>query len=210
MRVLMFFVPLLFAFSQADLPEPYNSVELLPYDPHGWYGNASQMKRVIEGSHIKTVVEVGSWLGQSTRHIASLLPEDGKVYAVDHWLGSVEHQPGQSAWHPALPQLYQQFLSNVIHAGMADKIIPIRMSSLEAAQELAQRGLQVDMVYLDAGHEKEVVYADLWAWYPFVQDHGVMCGDDWEWRSVRKAVQEFAKQRGLKVKAKGNFWIFVK
>src|SRR5579883_2662808 len=102
--------------SQADLPEPYQNVQLLPFDPHGWYGNAIPMENLFETNEIKIVIEVGSWLGASTRHIATLLPEDGKIYAVDHWMGSIEHQPGGDAFHPAVSFAYQQFLSNVIHA----------------------------------------------------------------------------------------------
>src|SRR5579872_7399162 len=100
--------------SKADLPEPYRSVQLLPFDPHGWYGNAIPMENLFETNEIKIVIEVGSWLGASTRHIATLLPENGEIYAVDHWMGSIEHQPGGYAFYPAVGYAYQQFLSNVI------------------------------------------------------------------------------------------------
>lgn len=211
MRALLFSVlPLLCAFTQPDLPEPYNSVEVLPYDPHGWYANEEQITNLLAGGWIKTVVEVGSWLGKSTIHIASLLPEDGKVYAVDHWLGSVEHQPGGDAHHVALPYLYQQFLSNVIHAGMTHKIVPVRMDSLSGVHEIRARGVYVDMVYIDAGHDFNSVYADLNAWYPLVKGHGVLCGDDWVWESVRDAVRLFAKQNKLKIWPVNNFWMVVK
>lgn len=209
-KYILLCVPLLLAFSQADLPEPYNAVELLPPDPHGWYANAEQMERILNGTGIKTVVEVGSWLGKSTIHIASLLPEDGKVYAVDHWLGSAEHQPGEWAYYQALPYLYQQFLSNVIHAGMSHKIVPIRMDSLSAVHEIQRLNVRVDMVYLDAGHDKASVYNDLRAWYPLVKGHGFICGDDWSWKSVREAVRVFAKQKKLKIRAENNFWVLVK
>src|ERR1700733_14361157 len=101
--LLILVTPLLMANTQTNLPEPYNSVEVLPYDPHGWSVKQKPIACLLNSGCIKTVVEVGSWLGKSTIHIASLLPEDGKVYAIDHWLGSAEHQPGQWAYHDALP-----------------------------------------------------------------------------------------------------------
>jgi predicted O-methyltransferase YrrM len=188
--------------SSPDLPDPYNNIELLPFDGHGWYSNANQISQLINAHHVKTVVEVGSWMGLSTRHIASILPEGGKVYAVDHWLGSEEHK-----YHPTLSQLYQQFLSNVIHAGLTNKIIPIRMDSLAAASHLtAILTNPPDLIYIDAGHDTKSVYDDLCAYYPLVQENGILCGDDWGWKSVQIAVRRFAKKNHLKIHASGNFW----
>lgn len=197
--------PSLLAF-QSDLPEPYRSIELLPPDNHSFYCNRAQLQRLIPIRHVKTIIEVGSWLGCSTIHMASLVPPDGKVWAVDHWLGSVEHQPGGSAYHKALPYLYQQFLSNVIHAQMAHKIIPVRMDSLEAAKIL---DFPVDLVYIDAGHDTQAVYNDLCAYYPRVRGHGLLCGDDWSWGSIREAVYRFAQENNMHVEAMGNFWALI-
>ena len=148
---------------------------------------------------------MGSWLGDSTRHIASLLPDDGVVYAIDHWCGSQEHQPGHDAWSPVLPHVYEHFLSNVIHAQLTHKIIPVKMSSLEAAQKLAH--IIPDLIYIDGDHETSAVYADLCAWFPFVQGHGILCGDDWDTLSVRRAVVAFAQDRGFLIAKRGNFWL---
>lgn len=180
--------------------DPYANVEVLPFDPQGWYGNAKEMGQLFQNNHnIQTVVEVGSWLGASTRHIATLLPNGGKIYAVDTWLGSIEHQGD-----PRLPILYQQFLSNVIHTHLTDKIIPVRMESLKAAEYL--QGLKVDLVYLDASHDTASVLMDLRAWYPYIQGHGIICGDDWGWDSVKTAVRIFAQENGLKIIHHKNFW----
>lgn len=189
------------------LPEPYNSLEtLLPFDGHGWYSNREQMEELIRSHKIKTVIEVGSWLGQSTRHIASELPPSGKVYAVDHWLGSGVQQEGQPFYYKALPYLYEQFLSNVVHAQLTEKIVPVRMESLAAAHSLQ---IPVDLIYIDAEHDTDSVYQDLTAWYPHVTGHGVLCGDDWGWPTVEAAVRQFAQERKLGIEASGNFWRLV-
>ena len=189
------------------LPEPYNTVELLPFDNHGWYGNGKQITEIVKLYKVKTVVEVGCWLGLSTRHIASILPKDGKVYAVDHWLGSEEHQEGKYAYHPILDRLYQQFLSNIIHAGLTDKIVPLRMDSLTAAPYLSTVLTNPpDLIYIDASHDTKSVYDDMCAWYPLIKGYGVLCGDDWAWASVQKAVRRFAQENKLRINASGNFW----
>lgn len=205
-RVLFFLVVTtsVFGQSQKDLPEPYNNVELMPFNSHGFYENGPQMERLIKKNDVKVAIEIGCWLGTSTRHIASLLPPGGKVYAVDHWKGSPEHQPGQPYWIPQLSLLYEQFLSNVIHAGLTDKIVPVKMDSLEASKQL--QGIVPDLIYIDAGHEMESVYADLKAWYPYVQGHGILCGDDWGWAGVEAAVKAFAREHGLQIETSGYFW----
>ncbi len=158
--------------NQADLPAPYNSIEVLPFKKHTFFGKAQSegLKQVIGKYNPKTVVEVGSHLGDSTRFIAQLLPKDGMVYAVDHWLGDV-------SWSYANQSIaYQQFLSNVIHANLCHKIIPMRMTSLEAAELI---DATPDLVYIDGSHDYKSVYEDLNAWYPHIKEHGTLCGDDY-------------------------------
>ncbi len=153
---------------------------------------------------VKVVIEVGSWLGRSTRHIARRVQEGGKVYAVDHWLGSSEHQVGEANYHEGLDHLYEQFLSNIIHKKLTDRVIPIRMASAEAAQFLSD--VKPDMVYIDADHSTEGVYRDLTLWFPYVKGHGILCGDDWTWETVQVAIKRFAKEMGLVIESKHNFW----
>lgn len=180
------------------LPEPYQSIKLIPYNPGGWYRHAEKFKKIFKKNKIYTVVEVGSFLGKSTRHLASLLPPKGKIYAVDHWLGSEEQLKRDN---PNLPNLFHQFLSNTIHEGLADKIVPIRMTSLEAAAAL---DVQPDLIYIDGDHSFEGVYADLKAWYPFVKGKGILCGDDWG--RVKAAVIQFAKDHHLDIENDKAFW----
>jgi len=204
MKKLLFFLSIFIVNIASALPPPYDELEeVLPFNGHGWYGNAEQIEELIRKHQVKTIIGVGSWLGASTRHMAALLPAGGKVYAIDHWLGSAEHQPNASNYLDVLPYLYEQFLSNVIHAKLTDKIVPIRMDSLAAANTI---DVIPDLIYIDASHDTPSVYADLQAWYPFVQGHGVLCGDDWGWSSVRAAVERFAKENHLKIDASGNFW----
>ena len=164
-----------------ELPAPYCDLEKIsPFNNQGFYVNAKSIEKVINKYQPKVVVELGSWLGSSTRHIAQLIPEEGIVYAVDHWLGSSEHQTMKSVKR-LLPNLYEQFLSNVIHKKLTHKIIPCRMTTDRAIFFIKNLGIKVDMVYVDASHDEESVYNDLKNWYPFVKDEGVLCGDDWGW-----------------------------
>jgi Methyltransferase domain len=204
-RFFLIFSSVVISVIQCDLPPPYDSAQILPFFEHSWYNNQNEIESLINEYRIKTIIEVGSWLGSSTRHMAQCVPEDGIVFAVDHWKGSIEHQEGQSCSVPGLDldKLYAYFLSNTIQSGLAHKIVPIRMESLQAAAELK---VQVDLIYIDASHDEESVYKDLEAWYPHLNNNGILCGDDWPSFEVRNAVTCFAQKYGLHIIANNFFW----
>lgn len=187
----------------AEMPEPYRSVEDLPFDGHGWFLNAAPLAEQINQKPTRTVIEVGSWLGASTRFIAKNIPENGVVYAVDTWKGSTNETATMQ--DQRIPYLYQLFLSNVKHSGLTHKIIPIRMDSLEAAFALK---VTADLIYIDASHDTVSVYNDIIAWYPHLNTDGIMCGDDWQAPSVRLGVEQAAKKLNRKIIGHGSFWRF--
>jgi hypothetical protein len=187
----------------ADIPEPYKSVEDLPFDGHGWFLSASALEDRIRERPVKVVIEVGSWLGGSTRLIASTLPEDGVVYAVDTWRGTTTET--ETMRDPRIPYLYQLFLSNVKHANLTHKIVPVRMESLEAARAL---NVMADLIFIDASHDTIAVYNDIMAWYVHLNKDGCMCGDDYPADSVRLGVEQAAKKLGREILSDGRLWWF--
>lgn len=175
-----------------SLPAPYNTAEIFPFDPRNHFGNRQRngLRTVFQNADIHTVIEVGSYLGASTRFIAQMLPQDGKIYAVDHWLCDLGNDS----------KYYELFLSNVIHANLCTKIVPVRMDSLKAASVMAD---QVDLVFIDGSHDYESVYQDLTAWHKHVKEGGILCGDDYNGgdfsRPVKRAVDRFAEENGFEV-----------
>jgi len=203
----------IYTIDQNNLPEPYKSVMLLKPDFHGWLSdhNKRKLQDFVTALQPQIILEVGSWLGLSAIFFASLVPNETKIYAVDHWQGSIEHH-SESQFHSKLSILYQQFLSNIIHSGTADKIIPVKMSSLEAAQIL---NIKPNLIYIDGSHKEKDVFDDIMAWYPKLSSGGILCGDDYNWGSekyggiVRNGVNKAAQILGLPVFVEGDiFWYF--
>lgn len=184
------------------LPEPYASVEILPFDGHGWFcpPNQEALDAAIHRISPNVVVEVGCWLGSSTRFIAERVKPGAKVYAVDHWLGSVEHQQMPDGISH-LPTLYQQFLSNVIHKKLTDVIVPVRMSSKEAFYNL---DVEADLIYIDASHDAQSVYEDIVMWAKKLSPKGEIYGDDYSWPSVREGLYRAAGELNAKVESFGG------
>lgn len=107
------------------------------------------------------------------------------------------------------PSVYYTFLSNVVHRGVQPQVIPFPAPSNLAAAFLARRGAKVDLLHIDASHEYEPVSADLRAWWPLVRRDGVMFGDDYlgHWKEVKRAVDDFAAEKGLRVWQEGHKWL---
>jgi predicted O-methyltransferase YrrM len=175
------------------LPSPYNQLRtILPYASWGMYFNYAYIEKLLACNRIVDVVEIGSLYGLSTRHIATLLPEHGKVLAIDTW-----------AYHDLM---YEQFLSNVVLTGLTQKIVPIKKRSDQAIDDVLAHASAFDLIYVDGDHEMRPVIKDLEMYYPLLKKTGVICGDDWLLYTVRAAVLIFAQMHELTVYGACNFW----
>ncbi len=219
MRLIVMLLCSLSSLAIAEIPYPYSSIkETLPPDynpePRNWM-HYDALSSLMKGRNIKVVVEVGTWNGNSTITLAKMIPEDGVIHAVDHWFQTKQYYRGDAGLYAVpgnkeyIPKVYQQFLSNVIHAKLTHRIIPHVMSSLKASKELARLNVVPDLIYIDAAHDEDSVYEDITAWFPFVKGHGLMFGDDWNWSegpvyTVMAAVQRFAKENNLHIYVSPN------
>lgn len=198
----------------------WDQVILLPFNDHGWFAieNQRELEQIITEHDPQVVVELGSWLGLSSRFIGSQLTDGALLYCIDSWeqydvsWKGDENNPAN--WQPGNLNAYgrldrsqfHQFLSNVKHAGLEDKIIPVRMRTHEAASML---NMKIDLLYIDASHDEESVYQDIMDWYPKLAQDGVICGDDYiTWPGVKLAVERAAKELGREVVTVGQFWRF--
>jgi hypothetical protein len=183
---------------------PYEGFTPLPEDRHGWNADSPLFRGLIERLRPKLIVEVGTWKGASALHMAGLCGELGletEIVCVDTWLGSAEmwHDHNNPLRYRSLrlrhgyPQVYFQFISNVIHAGQQSRITPFPQTSANAAEWFATKGLRADMIYLDGSHCYAGVKADIAAWWPLVRSGGVLFGDDFDdnWPDVQMAVTEW-------------------
>jgi predicted O-methyltransferase YrrM len=173
---------------QVSLPEPYKSAELLPFEDSGalCYRNElkAEVKRVVRNGG-QVFVELGSWMGSTTRLIAPLIPLGKKVYAVDTWKDAQYNT--QTPYQKQ--KLFEYFLSNNVIKRKAHKIHPVRMSRNEAVKVFTKA---IDFLFVNAGHDYHAVYNDIMNWYPKLSKKGVICGNDWTKEYVSSAVNNAA------------------
>jgi hypothetical protein len=70
-------------------------------------------------------------------------------------------------------------------------------------RRVAEVGLEPDLVYVDAEHTYDAVAAELKLARELFP-HALLCGDDYDWSGVRRAVDEFAAVAGLVVDRYGE------
>jgi len=180
----------------------YDNLELWDEDLSGWHGNNPIFGRLIREVNPHTIIEVGAWHGQSTINMAKILKEDNRdchITTVDTWLGALEFIGANSGdrnlrMKNGYPQVYYQFLSNVVHNGVQDYITPLPTTSLIAARWFQKQNMTADLIYIDASHDYDDVRADIEAYWPLLNKGGIMFGDDYStsmWPGVVEAVDGF-------------------
>ena len=152
---------------------------------HGWLraGTMAALRAHL-GPGTRVVVELGSWMGKSTRYIAKCAP-GASVIAVDHWCGSAEHHL-QPVWRAMLPELYETFVVNCWK--YRERIIPLRMSTLGGMELIASLGIVPDLVYIDAGHDTKSVLDDI-SMALSLFPNARLVGDDFDAPCVEAAVK---------------------
>ena len=193
-------------------------VSQLPFDLDGWFDDTAIFDIFIDQIHPELIVEVGSWKGRSSHHLIkrAMQHTDASIICVDTWLGSSEHwvNPG---WRPMLgikhgrPTLHEQFIANVIHAGLADRVVPLPLPSRQASivlERLRQgRAGFAQLIFIDGAHDEASVREDIACYWPLLSPGGVMIGDDYSennWPGVVNAVAGFQAERADQIHDAGR------
>jgi hypothetical protein len=182
----------------------------IPVDDHGWFTNQSTLEKFLK-TDTKIVVELGSWLGSSTRFILERAP-NATVIAIDHWSNNIKDYGNGGSTDASsddgiekIETLWETFLVNCWD--FKKRLYPIRAYTQNGLKKLKDYNIIADVVYIDASHSYEDVLADitlsrkLW---PKAQ----IVGDDYFWESVRRAVHDYAEKNGFIVRAEENCWYY--
>ncbi|MGH8597034.1 MAG: class I SAM-dependent methyltransferase, partial [Gammaproteobacteria bacterium] len=183
-----------------------------PLDLSGWGSDAPLFKQLIEEMRPRLIIEVGTWKGASAIHMARICDQLGiatRIVCIDTWLGAYEFiSAGDDARDLkkvlGYPNIYYQFLANVVQTGHERRIIPFPQTSLIAARYLWHHQIRADLIYIDGSHDYDDVAADIRAYWPLLRRGGVLFGDDYEsFNDIRRAVNESAHMFTLHG---GRYW----
>lgn len=173
---------------------------------HGWFGpeEIKVFEIISKAVRINRILEIGSWLGESTRWLASRFPE-AEIICVDPWL------PWKAASDPLLVAIsarsFEIFQRNLWWH--RDRLIPIRGRSQTALPYLEAVGYTPDLIYIDGDHSYEGAAHDLKTCRR-IWPKAAIVGDDYTpaWPGVVTAVDE-ARAAGLRIENLGTTWFLI-
>ena len=154
----------------------------------GWMTRAELQWLAERASEHRVIVELGSYLGRSTRALADAT--EGTVYAIDDWGGPRELEMAKSE----RASLFPRFLRNV------DDLPSLRLAPIQSRHEdVRWDGPTPDMVFIDGSHDYPSVKRDLAYWLGKIPPDGLLCGHDASWTGVRLALDELLPGQWEKV-----------
>jgi len=188
------------------IPDLLSSPSMSKVDFQGWNSQDPILTDLADSLSSPVIIEVGVWKGSSVITMAERIKASGKqgvVIAIDTFLGSSEHYISEQYSHSVgldstgKLKLFETFRSNVYERKLQDYIIPIPLDSQSAFEFIQRRGVQVDLIHLDAGHHYTSVFTDLLSWWKVLKVSGSIVCDDYSqeiWPSVFSAVNDFLQQ----------------
>jgi len=148
------------------------------------------------------LLEIGSWKGRSSVTIASILTGDRRLWIVDHFQGSLEHQKGQRFYTPPRYTrgnklwIYPELLENIIKYDIQDKVIVLPLGSEEAAKVIIG---QFSFIFIDGDHRYEGVSEDCSLWLSHLEENGILIFHDFQHPPIHKFCNELKQNKSLSV-----------
>lgn len=179
------------------IEESYNSCSWISL----YYGNIEHLLNTLNSP--TTYVEIGIAMGFHIETIAKKF-STVKCYGIDPY---VPYDPTDSfndigKIEPSLSvqENFDLFCSSVTgRLGKYSNFNHIRQSS-DSAFKLFQDE-SIDLIFVDGDHTYEAVKKDCNLWWSKLKSGGIMCWDDYAWPGVKQAVDEFAADNDIELKA---------
>jgi predicted O-methyltransferase YrrM len=151
----------------------------------GWMTERELRWLASRAARADTIIEVGSFLGRSTRILCENCP--GIVYAVDDWRGPRDMKmefSQQLNRQQRIAFLYDNFRKNLVGCD--------NLCAVVARHENPEFDsvIQADLIFIDGSHKYSHVLRDIAYWRQFLKPEGLLCGHDSHSEDVMRAVYE--------------------
>jgi predicted O-methyltransferase YrrM len=158
------------------------------------------------GAQVGPMLEIGSYCGLSTLHLADIAREANTVvFAVDHHRGSEEHQVGEFFHDVALTDeagnfdSLPEFRRNLKRYEAEEVVIPVVAPSTMTARYWTT---PIGFLFIDGGHSLDAALADYRGWSSHLLRNGLLVIHDVfvnvaEGGQAPHAIWQLAKQSGL-------------
>ena len=208
--------------------EKYDVFDFESYkDVPGWVNDAEfiyeeMVNEAQDGDHF---VEIGTFLGQSTTHLAQLIKDSKKKLSFDtldlfwlipHTLNNYEQAGHPKSFYDYYNDIMEEWDLDIINIirhplkvlGVVDYVNFITCEEQYAHSIYKDNSLK--FVWIDGDHGKDVVYNDLVNFWPKIKIGGTIGGDDIHYEEVLNDVKKFSKEYKVDVKYDYNSFLITK
>ena len=166
--------------------------------PDLYYGNVNMLAQLISA---KKILEVGVAWGYHAEHLLLNMPKV-KYVGIDPYLAGYDKEDSFPKFVAQLFNSDEQNSMNRLHAAVKSDLeqnFPgrtrlIRENSLSFAENCDEK---FDVIFLDGDHTYSNVLRELEIFWILLEEGGILCGDDYDWPNVKKAVDQFAQEKNL-------------
>ena len=130
------------------------------------------------------IVEIGSWIGESSCLLASgLKGEEAKLYAIDNFKGQASDPSARMRYQERMSRLKinntkEIFDKNIANFNLSSKVEAIAADSLEAAKSFREPLHSIDLLFIDGDHSEDATRKDITTWMPFLKHGGTVVFHD--------------------------------
>lgn len=166
--------------------------------PDLYYGNVDMLANFILAEKI---LEVGVAWGYHAEHLLMKMP-NVKYVGIDPYLADYDKE-----------DVFPQFVAELFNSNEQDSMNRLYVAVQNYLQEIAPKRVKLireeslsfaensvdkfDLIFLDGNHTYSNVLSELRVFWNLLEEGGVLCGDDYEWPGVKKAVDQFAQEKNL-------------
>lgn len=171
----------------------------------------------IENIYNPIGAEIGVYKGELSEKILTM-KKDLYWTMIDPWSIDTYKNAAPDAVSENYKKLYQdnseenyKFVCENMREKFFCKSLVIRNTSLSASSCFDPHCF--DIIFIDAAHDFNSVYEDLWMWWPKIKPGGFLSGHDYgveNFPGVKKAVDKFFDNSGKTIELDEDFTWFVK
>ena len=203
-------------FSKARLESPraidaaHEIMETEPYPPRTWQISNETLDAIRRASpHFKLFIEIGTFIGRGVLAVHEYFSRhkiDCPIVTTDTYGGTLQHIPQpQLIGDPSNERRpgFIRYFDRIVLAtfftkqGLGDLAFPVQAGSRDFFRKFYYRGLSASHIYLDSSHEYLDTYEEMRLAWECLEEGGVLSGDDYNWPTVKAAVDRFCFERRL-------------
>ena len=164
------------------------------------------LKYILIDRKVKIMVEIGLWKATLSDFVLQNCPDIQEYWGIDPWKYYPSSDDQMDPYYKGISTIQWDTVASQAYS-VAIKFKQfhiIRLPSKDAVRLFDDSFF--DCVFIDADHSYRSVFQDISNWAPKLKSTGILCGDDFHRKSVRKAINlSFIKN----IESYKKYWVSI-